>query len=302
MAKLVGRDRERAAVEAFLDADDSGARILLLEGEAGIGKTTVWRAAVEAGRQRGFAVLAATAAEPETQLPFTVLRDLLDPRFDEIANELPGPQRQALAVTLLHEEPPARPLEPGSIAVALTSALRLLAGANRLLVAVDDVQWLDSASAAALAYALRRIDRVSYVALLARRPQQAEADVLGLSRLDPASVETIELGALSMGALGGILHEQLGVTYPRPTLYRVVDSSGGNPLFALELARALEQTPAGLVSGAPLPVPNSLRHLLRARLEALPVETLDALTYLSLMARPRLALLAAALDRDATPV
>src|SRR6059058_4740349 len=101
MSRLVGRGREFAAVDAFLD--DGAARILVLEGEPGIGKTTVWRAAVAAARERGFVVLASTAAEAENQLSFTALRDLLEPAFEDVADELPSPQRQALAVTLLHE-------------------------------------------------------------------------------------------------------------------------------------------------------------------------------------------------------
>src|SRR5205809_3358155 len=101
---LVGRGREVAAIDAFLQGRE-GPVILLLEGEAGMGKTTLWRAGVAAARELGFLVLASTAAEAETQLSFTVVRDLLDALFDEIADELPTPQRHALAVTLLREEP-----------------------------------------------------------------------------------------------------------------------------------------------------------------------------------------------------
>jgi DNA-binding CsgD family transcriptional regulator len=300
MGRLVGRDREVAAVDAFIEGNETGARILLLEGEPGIGKTTLWRAAVAAARERGFAVITSTPAQAEIQLSSTALRDLLDPAFDEIADDLPAPQRQAIAVTLLREEPPAHPLEPGAIAVAFLRALRLLRERKPLLVAIDDVQWLDAESATVLAYALRRIDQASFIALLAQRPQPD--DVRGLGRLGGASAETIALGPLSEGALGRMLHEQLGAAYPRPTLHRIVESSGGNPFFALELARALEETPSEPVPGRPMPVPSGLRQVLHSRLDALPKETLHALTHVSVMARPRTAALGTALGRDPTAI
>jgi DNA-binding CsgD family transcriptional regulator/DNA polymerase III delta prime subunit len=295
---VVGRDREVAALESFLERGEP--RILLLAGEPGIGKTTLWRAAVASADARGFRVLASTTAAAETQLSFTVLRDLLEPAFDEVAEELPQPQRQALAVTLLREEPPAHPLEPGAVEVAFARALHLFAERSRLLVAVDDVQWLDAGSATVLGYALRRIDHLSFNALLAQRPEQT--DPLAVNRLDRAAVEKRQVRALSLGAIGRIVHDELGVVFPRPTLHRLYEVSGGNPFFALELARALEQAPADTLSGAQLPVPTSLRQLLCVRLEALPVETLEALTYLSVMGRPRLAVLRAALGGDATRV
>src|SRR4051794_11892570 len=208
MGVVVGRDRELAEIETFLEAEGEFARALLIEGEAGIGKTTVWRAAIQVAREHGFEVLASTSAEAEARLSFTAVRDLLDSAFDEIADELPAPQRQALAVTLLREEPPARPLEPGAIALAFTRALRLLGERQPVLVAIDDAQWLDDASAGVIAYALRRLERTSVVALLSRRPGQA--DVLGFEHLEPATRTTIELGPLSVGAIGRILHEELG--------------------------------------------------------------------------------------------
>ena len=275
MAGLAGRDREVAAVEAFLD-DSAGARVLLLEGEAGIGKTTLWRTGIAAARERGFTVLSSTGAEAEAQLSFTLVRDLVDAVFDEVAEQLPPPQRDALAVVLFREEPPARALEPSAIALAFSRALHLLGERHPVLVAVDDVQWLDPASATVLAYALRRIES-SFFALLARRPQQQ--DVLGLR----SSVQLLEIGGLSMGALGRILKDELGVAYTRPTLHRLADASAGNPFFALELARAYDE-PVG--PSAPLPMPATLHELVTDRLAALPRETFELLVYAAAAARP----------------
>src|SRR5919198_1331585 len=146
---VVGRDHELASVEAFLA--DSHARVLLIEGEAGIGKTTLWRAAVHAARGRGYRVLASSASGSETQLSFTALHDLLDGAFDEVADELPPPERSAIAVAVLN-------------------VLRLVGSQAATVIALDDVHWLDAASASPLAYALRRLGDEPVRFLLAVRP------------------------------------------------------------------------------------------------------------------------------------
>jgi DNA-binding CsgD family transcriptional regulator/predicted negative regulator of RcsB-dependent stress response len=294
----IGRDRERAAITRLLDPQGAEGCVVLLEGEAGIGKTTLWNAGVDAARAAGFTTLTAVAAASETQLSFTALRDLLDGVFDTIAAELAEPRRRALAVALLREEPPARPLEPGAISVAFLEAVRVLAARNHLLVAVDDVQWLDPASAEVLAYVLRRLDGEPVAALLTRRADHT--DTLALERLEPARVRTIDVGPLSVGALGRILHDRLGVALPRPTLHRVVDAAGGNPFFALELARALGTAVARPAPGAPLPVPATLHELVSDRLSALPSPTLEVLAYAAAAARPTLAAVGLAAGVDAS--
>src|SRR5918996_5119108 len=108
---IVARDRELDEISSFLDFDHSGGRTLLLQGEAGIGKTALWRAGAETASARGYRVLSCSATEAETQLAFTTVRDLLGEAFDEVASGLPQPQRQAIAVVLLREEPTERPTQ-----------------------------------------------------------------------------------------------------------------------------------------------------------------------------------------------
>jgi len=296
----IGRDRELAAITALIESPRAVGPVVLLEGAAGIGKTTLWGAGVDAARSADFAIVSAHAAELETQLSFTALRDLLDPVFDGLVDELEGPRRRALAVTLLRDEPPARPLEPGAIAVAVLEALRILAARNRLLVAIDDVQWLDPASAEVLAYVLRRLGHEAIAVLLTRR--SGHSDALGLDRLGSGRLHTIEVGPLSVGALGRILHGRIGVAFTRPTLHRLAEASGGNPFFALELARAPDARATSLAPGAPLPVPPTLRGLVASRLATLPEQTLDVLAYAAAASRPTPALLAAAADVDPLPL
>jgi DNA-binding CsgD family transcriptional regulator len=297
--EIVGRDAELDAIESWLE--DARPSALLIEGDAGIGKTTLWRAGLDAARQRGRRVLEASPAGSEAQLSFTALRDLLEGAFDEIADELPSPQRRALAVVLLREEPSGAPPEQGAISVAFLTALRALAGRAPVVLALDDIQWLDRASAAPLQYALRRLDTEPVSALLALRPGEEGADPLELSRLGENRVEVVRLAPLTVGALGRMLHDRLGKGFPRPTLHRLHQVSSGNPFFALELAQALEESGIPLRPGDALPVPSTLRELVRDRLASLPPTTIEALVLASALARPSLQLLDAALGSDSRP-
>ncbi len=293
--EVVGRHDELRAIDAWLEgtAED----VLLIEGSAGIGKTTLWRAAIDAAAERGYTILRSAAAQTEAQLPFAVLRDLFDATFDEVATKLPEPQRQALAVTLLREAPSGDAPGSGTIGVALLSALRALGARGPTLVAIDDVQWLDQASRAPIRYALRRLADDGVHVLLARRsPEDGQA----LDLVPADRQRTIDVRQLSVGAIGHILHTRLDVAYPRPTLNRIHGVSGGSPFFALELARALGPSPP-VGSGSPLPVPGSLHEQVDARLLALPPEALDALSVTAIASRPTVEILAGVLGRDPAP-
>src|SRR5262249_4122888 len=149
---------------------------------------------------------------------------------------LPQPQRHALEVALLRAEASSNPPEAHAIAVGFLNALRSLAGRTPLLVAVDDVQWIDEASGDALAFAARRLELENVAFLLARRPGRASP----LERaLGERGSERIEVGSLSIGATRRLLASRLGLSLPRHVLRRVFDSTLGNPLFALELGRTL---------------------------------------------------------------
>jgi DNA-binding CsgD family transcriptional regulator len=297
MSAVVGRDRELDALRRFLDGNAQTARTLLLEGEAGIGKSTLWRSAVELARNRGYRVLECRADRSETRLSFAALRDLVGDAFADVADDLPGPQRHALAVILLLEEPAGAPPSLGTTAVAFLSLLRALAAGGRVLVAVDDVHWIDTASAGPLAYALRRLRTEPVAVLLSRRTETDRADPLTLHRLEGERL-ALPLGGLSIGAVGSVLHACLRVAYPRTTLRRIHEASGGNPFFALELARALGDPLRPLASGAPLPVPRTLHQLVDDRLRALPEATLEVLGFAAALSRPTPAVLARAVGRD----
>jgi DNA-binding CsgD family transcriptional regulator len=294
---VIGRDRERGAIASFLDGGNSRPTVLVLEGDSGIGKTMVWKEAAAAASRRGYRVLAARPLEAEKRISFAAVGELLDDVFDEIAAELPDPQRRALEVALLLADPEGPPPDPQAIAFAFLSALRALASARRTLVAVDDLQWLDQSSAALLTYAARRLGDEPIRFLVAARTN-GETDVARelKSAVDEARLERILLGPLTAGAMQHLFREQLGASFPRPVLHRIHATSGGNPFHALELGRALARLGRDIDPGESLPVSTSLSDLLGERLASLPDATSRALQTAALSSEPTLSLLEAAMD------
>lgn len=290
MSPIVGREGELAVVEAFLAEDDRSARTLAIVGDPGIGKTTVWREAVRRARERAAVVLVAGPAESEARLSFAGLTDLLSPVAEERFTALPAPQQQALAVALLRAEA-ARPPERRLVGTALLSLLRELAADGEVVLAVDDVQWLDPSSAGAIEFAARRLVDEPVRLILSLRTEQAEGSVLeGVAR--EGRVERLELGPLSVASLHRIVGEHLGRTFPRPTLVRIARASGGNPLHALEIARLVDREDAR--GSTALPVPEGLQALVAERVRSLPPETRSALLRAAALARPDVRLVDAA--------
>jgi DNA-binding CsgD family transcriptional regulator len=298
-AEVIGRETELAEIRRLLDATHRFPAALLLEGEPGIGKTVLWRAAQELAREQGLRVLAAVPATAETRLSFAALADLLEPVLAEVLPPLPAPQRRALEIALLLVEPGGRPPDARAVDVALLGALRVLAR-RPLLVAVDDVQWLDAPSAAALAFAVRRLRDEPIAVLLTRRVESgAEASLpLDLGRW-PRETNRLEVGPLSLGALHHLVRLRLGVVLPRPALRRVHETAGGNPFYALEIARAMQRREGGVAPGD-VPVPRDFDELVRERLAPLPEKTLEALLVASAVAEPTVPLLEECLGAGAS--
>jgi tetratricopeptide (TPR) repeat protein len=289
---IVGRETEVASVESFLDATTALPGVLVLEGEPGIGKTTLWEEGVDAARARGFRVLACSPSGSETDFSFAALRDLFEHVFEEVASDLPRPQRCALAVALLRIEPDGPRSEQGAIAAAVLGSLRALAETSPVALAVDDAQWLDAPSAAVLTFAARRLRKEPVALLLARRVEREGASPLELARALPGRLQVVPVGPLSLGAVHALLHARLRVVLSRPALRRLHELCGGNPFFALELAWGLEVGLIALEPGEPLPP--SLRDLLEARLTVLPEQTQSVLALASAVSRPTTGLLEAA--------
>ena len=170
-----------------------------------------------------------------------------------------------------------------------------------LLIAVDDVQWLDAASASVLAFALRRLVAAPAAILVARRSSGSEAAPLGLDRALPSErLRRLRLGPLSIGAIHRLLRERLGVSFPRPALVRLHETSAGNPFYALELGRTLDQAGGRTGVGERLSIPTSLTELVSARLAGLPEEVRDVLEPVALLSRPTVSIVSAVEPDTAT--
>ena len=297
-AGIVGRNNELAAIAEFLDQERLPSA-LVLEGDAGIGKTTLWRAGVEAARERSQLVLVARPASVETEMPFTGLGDLLGERVEPILDTLPPPQRRALEAAMLFTEEEGAPPQPNMIAAAVLSSLRALSSVGRVLVAIDDVQWLDPPSASALEFAIRRIgEGVPLELLVGWRTVGTEHPPLGLAGALDMRVRRLRVGPLSLGAIHRVITDRLGHSLPRPSLTRIYEVSGGNPLFALELAQAIERRGA-LDPGAEVPLPTNVAEALEERLATLPADTREALLAVASLGTATLDILERALGPEA---
>ena len=164
-SQLVGREEELQRVELLLGAARHGPRALLIEGEAGAGKTSVWDAALASAEAADSHTLAARPTQAETGFAYAALGDLLRDHLGALP-DIPSRQQRALEVALLLDEEGADQPDPPSVALALLTVLRRLASDRPVVVAIDDVQWLDPASALVLSFAIRRVvdDPIALVA------------------------------------------------------------------------------------------------------------------------------------------
>ncbi|MFL5914618.1 MAG: ATP-binding protein [Gaiellaceae bacterium] len=233
--EVTGREAELSVLAAFLREDRCRPAALVLEGEAGIGKTTIVRAALERVQSSGLRVLAIRLSAGEAELPFAALADLIEGAGGEGLAALAPPQREAMEVALGRA---GGTLNEHVLARGLLDLLRGWSTAGPLLLAIDDVQWLDRPTASALAFALRRVGPVGLRVLVAvRSANGAPMPELPLGLAAWEDVRQVAVGPLSVTVLGGLLRDVLGLQLPRPRVELVHATSGGNPFFALELAR-----------------------------------------------------------------
>jgi DNA-binding CsgD family transcriptional regulator len=288
--EVIGRRGEQQRVDRFLDALPDGPAALVLEGAPGIGKTTVWRGAVGAGRRRSYRVLVCRATESEAALSFLGLGDLLERVSDEALNDLPEPQRLALELALLRSAGEGSP-DRVSLARGALGLLRALAGEGPTVLAIDDLQWLDPPSTDVLRFVAHRLTDERVGLLVSVRNGEARSleldqalpeDRLVRLRLEPVSFEELE----------EIVRSHLPVTFTRPTWRALHRISGGNPFFALQLSEALERR-GRRSPGEELPIPETLADAMRERLSALSPSARTALLSVAALAQPTLALMRA---------
>jgi DNA-binding CsgD family transcriptional regulator len=297
--QLVGREEEIAAIVRLLDAPEQLPGALVLRGEAGIGKTALWLAGIDAAAAGGYRVLSSRPSETEVKYSFAGLTDLFGSLSGGVLAELPPVQQRALEAALLLGEPEIH-ADERSVAAAFLGGLRILAGNCPVCLAVDDVQWLDAPSRAALGYALARLDREPIAVLLAVRGDMPA----WLRRAVPDErLQTLQLGGLSVGAIHELLRARLDatLTLARPTLIRLWETSRGNPFFALEVATAFQRKGGVLAPGEELPIPSNLGELLDVRIHRLGGAALEVARAVAALADPTVELVEGALGAGFDP-
>jgi predicted ATPase len=205
---ILGRDLELGVVSGFLGRVETGPNALVIEGPAGIGKTTIWRAAVDDASNRGYRVLISRGAESEARLSYAALGDILGDVPDTLLNGMPAPLRQALDAALLRAEIPGRSLDQRAVSLAAAHALRSLTADSPVVIAVDDLQWLDRPSARVLSFALRRLlrERIG-VLVTVRQDAGSNGDPVAIDRAI-ARTTHLPVGPLPPEPLGRILRDR----------------------------------------------------------------------------------------------
>ncbi|MFC4587289.1 helix-turn-helix transcriptional regulator [Sphaerisporangium corydalis] len=287
--EVAGRAREIGMIGKWLDSGTSGPWMAVLSGDVGIGKSTIWSTALEVAAGRSYQVLSCRSDESETGLAYAGLGDLVNGVEGSAAvRGLREPLRRALATALWWEQPEGEPPSRRAVAMAVLDLVRRLSAERPVLIALDDLQWLDSATEVVLAFVLRRLT-VEPVKLLATLRTGPDGDAWpALARVLPAErVTRWEAGPLSPDALAAVVEGRYGTALTRPLLRRLHEACGGNPLFGLEMARAWAERsdPAAAMS-----LPESLRHRLRQRVSALSPAAAEAALLVACASRPTIGL------------
>ncbi|MCW2982560.1 MAG: helix-turn-helix transcriptional regulator [Conexibacter sp.] len=258
---LIGRRDERAALDELLEgarAQRSG--VLVLTGEAGVGKTALLEHAIMSADD--LRVIRVVGVESEMELAFAALHQLSGPLLD-LLPRLPDAQREALQVAVGIRPGPGAAPDRFLVGLAVLTLLSEVADQQPLLVVVDDTQWLDRASAEALAFVARRMLAEPIALLFAVR--EPTAALAGLPQLAVRGVAPADARTLLASVVPGRLDEQIAA--------QLVAEARGNPLALLELPRTLSpgQVTGGL--GLQRAVPARIEDSFRSRLQALPDDT-----------------------------
>jgi AAA ATPase domain len=244
-SEVIGRASELGSVADFLESIPVGSVALLIEGEAGIGKTTIWNEALRMAAERSARVISCRPSGSEAKLSYAALTDLLDGSVSEVLPVLPEPQRLALEVALLRSLPGGSAPDQRTVSAATLGVVRRLAKEGPLVIGVDDVQWLDASTARVLEFALRRLDTepISFVASV-RRGAESEASLWIDRALANDRIRRLPVGSVDVQSLSRIISSHLGATFPPPTLRRLHRPVGATPCSAWRSpARSIEIGP-----------------------------------------------------------
>jgi DNA-binding CsgD family transcriptional regulator len=294
---VIGRESELAILHSFLDSIPTGPSALVLSGDPGIGKTTVWREGLAGAQLRRYLTLSCSPVEAETRLSYAALGDLLESILEGALPTVPEPQRQALEVALLRIPRSGARADQRAVSLAVLGCLRSVASTSPVVVAVDDIQWMDIPSVRVLQFVVRRLKDEQVGLMTAARGARADDDPLGVvSAFAEDRADAVHIGPLPQDALERVLRVKVGEGFSRTTLLRLHEMSGGNPFFAREIGLALLRRGGDVTAGEGLPIPDRLQELIEDRLGGLPARTVEALEVVSALSTPTLDAIAAATD------
>ena len=198
---LIGRPGDVRAIDDFLSISQTRPSGLIIEGERGTGKTTLWLAGVERARDRGFHVLAARVGQTESVLAYAAVADLLRDVDGSVLDELPDIQRVAVDHVLMRATAELPATDQHVVAAAFNSVVRRLATDAPVLIAIDDVQWLDPSSQAITAFAARRFAGPVGLLMTERCEPDCGSNTAWLQLARPDAINRIRIGPLSLGGL-----------------------------------------------------------------------------------------------------
>jgi DNA-binding CsgD family transcriptional regulator len=265
---------------------------VLFFGPAGIGKSRLLAALAAEAAAAGATVLRAAPAEAELRLPFVCLIDLLGPVPDAVIARLPSGLGTALRAALMRGEVPHTDQDRLKVQLAFLHLMRELAVRNPVWLVLDDLQWVDRPTAQVLGFVARRTADLPVRVLAAERATDRGGPTCA-DLVPPGTVE-FAVAPLSLPDLSAVLERYTGAK-PTPAVARRIHRvSGGNPFYALELARALPPDGAALAPGELIPIPSRLRDVLLRRLRELEEPTRGVLLLAATADRPTLALVAQA--------
>jgi DNA-binding CsgD family transcriptional regulator len=278
-AGMASRPAEEHALGELLDNASSAPAALLVEGDAGIGKTTLLLAGQARARDRGFRVLSARAVDAGSVLAYASMADLLTDVDPDTWADLPDPQRIAIDRVLVRERAADAVTDQRAVAAAFLSVVDRLSDNRPVLLAIDDLQWLDPSTVHVIAFAARRLS--GPVGLLATvRTELDTGDVTSWLQLPrPEAIQRITVHPLPSRELHAVVNAALSRPVPRAAMARIHQISAGNPFYAIELGRALNDS-AGEV------LPGTLADLVRARVGSFDPAVQDVLLAAACLAAP----------------
>ena len=244
----VGRTEEIEVLEHFLDELPRGSRSLLIQGEVGIGKTTLLECLKASAVDRSWQVLSTSPVEAELPWEFAALTDLLGTLPRSSVGHLPPVQQQALDVVVFRSEPPDGSVDGLTLATAVLTVLRGLANESPVVLAIDDLPWIDPPSARILEFVIRRTGAAP-VGLVGteRTAWESHRAPLLIDGLPPDRVDRLAVGRLDSEAISLVVAGRDPDAGRGSRLREIYRWSGGNPLCALQLLSVPPRTlPHGL--------------------------------------------------------